>query len=915
MPIKLDDLQAASANTKVFNPKFFDKKLTGRGGNTPGFLADRNNPLNISEDISTLAIDCSTSHSTAKSNDVTYTFIPVNPLCKNALSTIFTTQRPDINQMACIAEKNGRQLYFSMKPHTLSIAESSSYDSYTGQQDKKEFRACYEISLFNTKNAANSLYNHDMSNYSKACKPAVPQSHSIYENIVTFSYSTNPKKEVLYDYMTSLAADGWKVNTYNLQTYLENYDLYTEICRRSEEWQDKIDIIVENFLRDSADPITKQPNVQAAIEEMVHLMMYNIPLPMYKKIYDIILRTFTPDEARKICKQNLNLLLSDTLNSLSNTKAQIPNFTPNPNAPVPCSIQKLSPEQIRAVTSTEPLILVQAGAGTGKSTLILGRIDYLISQGVNPNDITVLSFTNAAADHIKEKNPRIHSMTIARMIHEIYTANFKHELSSLDTIQNSIDIYFPPTLSNSSSITDRFKRHIRNIIKNEPNCLIAMNTFIEENYDEVMKILDAINQTSLELEIIICYQQIANLVEPPTVMSKYLIIDEVQDNSIFEFIYTLCYIEKKKQSLFIVGDCSQTLYEFRASNPRALNILESSKTFTAYQLTTNYRSRQEILDFANVALTNIEANQYAQIQLHANDLTAVTEASFLEKVHFYYMRLAQIRKWHEMLPSVFAKEMHQYIQERLDKKEQIAIIAHTRNDVAVVQQILQKQYPQAKIANLVPERTRNLTIFSTFIKQYWDTIKFVPYTNIGSIIYQECMGKISYIIPYANSQAYAQAFVANWEKDTRPTINAWIQLVTVGAMSEQELIENVKRSMLQYEIQKNAIRQSLSAEQNRKAKENNSAAKADFIISTIHSAKGLEFPHVIVLYKSESGMTEDKKRMYYVAFTRAMQSEYVLAYGTPANSQIQADYETVLRRLHAAAPAPNSPLAKSKKKS
>ena len=84
-----------------------------------------------------------------------------------------------------------------------------------------------------------------------------------------------------------------------------------------------------------------------------------------------------------------------------------------------------------------------------------------------------------------------------------------------------------------------------------------------------MKTLDIIGQTSLELEIIICYQKIDTLAEPPEVKSKYLIIDEVQDNSIFEFIYTLKYVDKNKESLFIVGRLAlPTLNLLTAGNQR-----------------------------------------------------------------------------------------------------------------------------------------------------------------------------------------------------------------------------------------------------------------------------------------------------------------------------------------------------------
>ncbi len=223
-----------------------------------------------------------------------------------------------------------------------------------------------------------------------------------------------------------------------------------------------------------------------------------------------------------------------------------------------------SAQQRAAITTDERLTLVQAGAGTGKSTVIGGRINHLKANGVDPQDIMVLSFTNAAADNITEKNPSVKSMTIARMIHDIYSLNHPtHELSSIDTILNSIDIYFP-----SSDVARGFRRVLMDVDKLAPGATTLLNAFIEKYEKEVLEILDRIAQTCLELEIVIAYQQIDTMIEPVGVSSKYLIIDEVQDNSIFEFIYLLKYVAKHRENMFIVGDASQTLYEFRASNRR-----------------------------------------------------------------------------------------------------------------------------------------------------------------------------------------------------------------------------------------------------------------------------------------------------------------------------------------------------------
>ena len=490
-----------------------------------------------------------------------------------------------------------------------------------------------------------------------------------------------------------------------------------------------------------------------------------------------------------------------------------------------------------------------------------------------------------------------------------------HELSSLDTIANSLEIYFPQTIQNQNNIVTEFAYRIRSMIKNDANNFTEMNNFIEAHYDEVISILDTIHQTSLELEIIICYQKIDTFTEPAHIQSKFLIIDEVQDNSIFEFVYTLKYIDKHKQSMFIVGDCSQTLYEFRASNPRALNILEGSGTFATFQLNINYRSNQEILDFANVGLGNIEANQYAHIQLRANSRAKVTEQSFLQKVHFNYHQLSKISDFHDALPSIFAREIRPYIESCLKRGEQVAFLAFTRHDVNAIRNILIHQFPnlnpETSIVNLIPEKTYNTVVMSNFIKKYWNEVKFVPSPNIMHTIISAIMTRLPYLVFHDQKAApRIQQLLQRWEQENKSTIDVWINELNNGQISQNQFLDYVKENMLSFEIKTNAIKQALLSSQNENSKKAANTANAPFLLSTIHSAKGLEFENTVILYKNEREMAEDKKRMYYVAFTRAMKSEYILAYDTMVSPQIEADYMTVLEQLHAKAPAPNSPLNK-----
>lgn len=923
MPVLLnnikEDLQKAAQTSlvKVFSPKFFDKKLTGKGGQAPGVLSAKNNPPAVptARLTETMYFDYrkpSVSHNGA----TTITKIPVNPLYPFAYQNIKQVAYGDISELTQIAtvsqnRKQTTKIYTKLDVTSFTIEDTLQTNFYTGMTKKDTvFTPAYYLSLYHIVDPSITTCQVAKTPYDLINNP--------YNTCLRIQ-TTNPVQDWNSDISQNLVQRGAVVDTKAFMDYMMVYEVFDSAVEQSELWQEHMDEILEDLMQ-NIKRTSNSTKKTIAMDQVRYMMSYNIPLEKYRKIYDCINKHFATEDATEICKQNLNLLLSNTLHNLDSHKAQLQTFQPpNPAVTLPASVQRLSKEQTAAVQSTEPLILVQAGAGTGKSTLILGRIDYLISCGIKAEDITVLSFTNAAADNITAKNPNVHSMTIARMIHEIYTTNFaNHELSQLDTLLNSLEIYFPQTFNQTGTVVGTFYRRIRAMIKNSVNNFTDMNNFIEEHYDEVINILDTLHQTSLELEIIICYQKIDSFVEPASIKSKFLIIDEVQDNSIFEFVYTLKYVDKHKESMFIVGDCSQTLYEFRASNPRALNILEGSGTFATYQLNINYRSNQEILDMANVLLENIEANQYANIQLKANSRAQVTEQSFLEKVKFDYVQLPRITEFHDALPSIFARDVRPYINHCLAKGEQVAILAFTRRDINKIKEILTNQYPQLNpetdIVSLVPNKMYNETIFSKFICKYWKQIQFAPVANIMNMIGSEIMAKLPYLT-YDDKKAAPriQNLINKWKQSEGAKITTWYNEYMQGQIKDYEFFNLIKDNMIQYEIRTNAVRQSLLSSQNQDAKQSSNIATAKFLLSTIHSAKGLEFDNVIVLYRNESQLEEDKKRMYYVAFTRAMKSEFILAYDTMASPQIQMDYMTVLKALHASHPAPNSPLNQTPK--
>ena len=914
MPINLADM-ATGATAPLLTPKFFDKKLTGRG-QTVGAINEAANPKHINKSTLTRRDMLNVAHKHYTNGSTEVTTVPFDLLSDYAWSDmVHTTLLPD----------DAVLLGTTTDIHTSSPEPFDVYVRIVPQSALLEHTSSTKNAKPNAKaakpNALSVMYRSELY-YMRKGAPVATISHSTNSTFGDKSYykviiSNNPRSKIKDSIAastdrrkspTALAIDEAKIDA-----YIDNYELYDGIVEQAKNWSQRADLIIGDFLEDihkhikfdedSAGKIQAKQTVSRTnfcINEVAHILRrletYNIPLDTYRSIYNHIQKHFSTEAATVLCKMNLRLLLSDTLAALNQTKptmARVPKATPTPKID-----PRYSSEQCLAIKTDEPLVVVQAGAGTGKSTVILARIDYMLQAGVAPEDITVLSFTNAAADHIHDESPCVHSMTIAKMIHTIYSANFtQHELSSIETILNSISIYY-----DHDQTAESLKHYLKNIVNNEPDAFTLLNNYVEQHYDEVIAICDRIHQTSLELEIIVCYQKIDTFTEPAEVQSKHLIIDEVQDNSVFEFIYALRYVNKHAESLFLVGDASQTLYEFRAANPQALNMLEGSGVFAMYQLQTNYRSNQEILDFANIALNDIQANQYAQIQLHADSLQPVTADSFVKKVRLVHTPIQRMQALSDALRHEMATDVKAYIDEKLAAGEQVAFLAFTKRHVREMQSALELFYSDKKIVSLVPKQAFNSTIISAFIRDYWNEVQFVPTTNIVNLIIAAILDRFDCLVPKsyaATAYAYRQTeeMLKTWSDESSARIKAEQSAYVSGFISLDEFINEVQQDLLAFEIRRNAVRQSVISQKNAQEKKNRDAAHADLVVSTIHSAKGLEFDNVVVLYKENGPLSEENKRMYYVALTRAMHSEFIVSISTTPIPKIQTDYKAIVTNL------------------
>jgi len=294
-------------------------------------------------------------------------------------------------------------------------------------------------------------------------------------------------------------------------------------------------------------------------------------------------------------------------------------------------LQGLNPKQIEAVTHGEGPLLILAGAGSGKTTVLTRRVAYLISQGAPPWYILAITFTNKAAEELKtritallgERGKGIWAMTFHAACVRILRAELpglgrsgsfsivddsdqsriiKQILKELDLSEKQ----YPPRGILSS--ISHAKEELRGPEEYSRNALTFYETKVAQVYRLYQKRL--VEQESLDFDDLIM-QTVEIFADKPDVLAKYqnrfryILVDEYQDTNHSQYELTRLLASAPPHNISVVGDDDQSIYTFRGADIR--NILEFEKDYPScrvVKLEQNYRSTQVILDGAYHVVSN-----------------------------------------------------------------------------------------------------------------------------------------------------------------------------------------------------------------------------------------------------------------------------------------------------------------------
>jgi ATP-dependent DNA helicase Rep len=291
----------------------------------------------------------------------------------------------------------------------------------------------------------------------------------------------------------------------------------------------------------------------------------------------------------------------------------------------------LNAQQQAALKYIDGPLLVLAGAGSGKTSVITGKIAYLVKQcGIPSRNIYAVTFTNKAAREMKDRVSKLlssseskglsvstfHNLGLNIIRFEIKTLGFKPGFSIMD--QEDCRNLLKELLVRHTDLDEKLIDNIQHTISDWKNSLLepgqavsASNSTGEQSiamlYERYQRALRAYNAVDFDDLIMI---PVCLFREQPEVLAKwqqrirYMLVDEYQDtnHAQYELVRTLV---KEKQALTVVGDDDQSIYAWRGARPE--NLMQLQEDFPALKvikLEQNYRSTGRILAAANQLIDN-----------------------------------------------------------------------------------------------------------------------------------------------------------------------------------------------------------------------------------------------------------------------------------------------------------------------
>ena len=582
-------------------------------------------------------------------------------------------------------------------------------------------------------------------------------------------------------------------------------------------------------------------------------------------------------------------------------------------------LQDLNPKQKQAVTIMRGPVLVIAGPGSGKTRALTHRIAYLIQQNIPAKNILAVTFTNKAAEEMRERVKALikppYSLPVIGTFHSICLQILRQEIEKLPrtNYKKNFVIYdqadqlslIKKTIKDLEINTDQFKPNIvQATISRAKDELIDVQSYQEQAreyfpqtianiYQSYQSFLEKANALDFDDLIMICVQLFQ---KTPAILEKYqnkwtyISVDEAHDTNHSQYTLTNLLAQKNK-NLWFIADTDQSIYSWRGADFR--NILNFEKDYPEAKiilLEQNYRSTKNILEASHHiinkntqrkgkklwtenptgALINIvqSDNETEEGDFIVEEIENLIREKGLKLKDFtvLYRTNAQSRAIEEaFLKANFPYKIIGAVRfyERKEIKDILAYLKLITNpdDLVSLQRII--NLPPRGIGKITFQKqdSHQIKDFYQLMDSFRNKNQQMPLTELIKSILQE--------IEY---EKYIRKISLDEEQGERKWENTQ-ELLTVASRYDNIKIGHGLERFLE-EISLLSIHDDVETNK-------------DLVnLMTIHCAKGLEFP-VVFMAGCEEGIfphsksyldpvqMEEERRLCYVGITRAQQKAYL----------------------------------------
>ena len=603
----------------------------------------------------------------------------------------------------------------------------------------------------------------------------------------------------------------------------------------------------------------------------------------------------------------------------------------------------LNEPQREAVLHTDGPLLILAGAGSGKTRVLTHRIAYLIEElGVNPWNILAITFTNKAAGEMRQRVDDLvgfgsesiwvstfHSMCVRILRRFIDRLGYDNRFTIYDTDDQKT--LMKAVCKKVDIDTKQFKeRMLLSVISSAKNEMILPEEFelnaggdfaklkiakVYREYEAQLKANNALDFDDLLVKTVQLLQTQPDVRENYQERFRYIMVDEYQDTNTVQF-KLVSLLAGKYRNLCVVGDDDQSIYKFRGANIR--NILDFEKEYPdakVIKLEQNYRSTGNILNAANGVISNNKGRkdktlwtangEGEKIGLRQFD-TAYDEAEFIAGDIKKEVRDGASYNDNAVLYRTNAQSRlleEKFIAMNIPYKIVGGINFYARREIKDILAYLktvdngQDDLSVRRIIN-VPKRGIGLTTINRIQEaadergiSFYEALlapDMIPGVGRSASKLDSFAALIEYFKGQSEKESltdllneildmtgYTQNLEADDEVDAESRLQNIEELLNKAAAYEEDCADRDEKATLSGFLEEVALVADIdSLEEDQ-----------DYVVlMTLHSAKGLEFPHVYLagmedgLFPSYMTITgddpdelEEERRLCYVGITRAEQ--------------------------------------------